>query len=211
MSGEPLMVVGAGGLGLEVAWLAQRAGHRVIGFLDDNVQRGSGNALDLPVLGPVDEWQECPETLLAVAIGSPHVKRDVVARLQATGRPQFATLIDPSAVVHRDVVHIGAGSIIAAGAVCTVDVVIGEHVLLDRGAMLGHGCRVSRFCSVAPLAALSGDVLLEEAVSIGAGACVRQGLRLGRGAVLGMGAVLVRDADDGAVLVGNPARPISPR
>ncbi|ESQ99725.1 hypothetical protein F753_08980 [Stutzerimonas chloritidismutans AW-1] len=49
---------------------------------------------------------------------------------------------------------------------------------------------------------------------IGTGAIIKQGrpgkpLRIGKGAVVGMGAVVTKDVADGAVVVGNPAKPLA--
>jgi acetyltransferase-like isoleucine patch superfamily enzyme len=44
--------------------------------------------------------------------------------------------------------------------------------------------------------------------SIGSGAVVLGGLRIGAGALVGAGAVVTRDVAAGAVVVGNPARPV---
>jgi maltose O-acetyltransferase len=42
-------------------------------------------------------------------------------------------------------------------------------------------------------------------------ACVRPFINVGAGARIGAGAVVVKDVEPGAVVVGNPARPLPPK
>ena len=50
-----LIIVGASGLGKEVAWLAERAGVTVAGFLDDDFELQGCEFYHKPVLGVIDE------------------------------------------------------------------------------------------------------------------------------------------------------------
>jgi acetyltransferase-like isoleucine patch superfamily enzyme len=56
----------------------------------------------------------------------------------------------------------------------------------------------------------SQGVSIGEGTWIGAGAKILDGVRIGSGAVIGAGAVVTRDVADRTVVVGVPARPISP-
>jgi acetyltransferase EpsM len=55
---------------------------------------------------------------------------------------------------------------------------------------------------------IAGEVTLGEGVFAGTGAIVIPGLSIGRWSVLGAGAVAIRDAAEGAKLVGVPAKAV---
>ncbi|MBX9633481.1 MAG: acetyltransferase [Magnetospirillum sp.] len=106
------------------------------------------------------------------------------------------------------------GSVVAPGALLcsqsmvTVDAVVGRSFICDRQAFVSHDCVIGDFVTFGPGVKCSGNVTVEDFVYVGAGAMIRQGLRIGRGAVVGMGAVVVKDVPPGAVVAGNPARPL---
>lgn len=52
-------------------------------------------------------------------------------------------------------------------------------------------------------------VVIEDDVFIGAGCLILKGVRLGRGCVIGAGSVVTRDVPSGAIVGGNPARPLA--
>jgi serine acetyltransferase len=80
------------------------------------------------------------------------------------------------------------------------DVRVGDRCTLRQCTTLGNVDRVG---------GPTGAPVVGDDVEFGAGALVIGERRIGDGAVVGAGAVVVDDVDPGAVVVGNPARPIS--
>ena len=204
MSAAKLVVACAGGFGREVAFAAATMAHRhqFVGFLDD--QRTGLTPEGWPVVGTLAQLPSDHEVV--VAIGSPRIRRELVARL-AGGGARFATV---DAVGNRHAsVQIGEGSMLLPGALTTVSASIGRHFIAYTHASIAHDATIGDFVTVAPLVAISGSVRIGDGVEIGAGASVRQGISLGIGCMIGMGAVVVKDVEPNTVVVGNPARPIS--
>lgn len=202
----PLVIVGYGGFGREVFWLARDCGREVLGFLDDSVTPGEKGRYE--VLGPVDNWSKYAESgaEFVVAIGNPRVRKKVVEAMYSEGAPRFASLVHPSVVMDRESVKVGRGSLICAGCVGTVDFEIGEHVIVNIKCTIAHDDVISDFVTVAPLVAISGNVTLEAGVEVGTGAALRQGVTMGSGSMLGMGGTLTKDATKNKVYVGSPAK-----
>lgn len=73
--------------------------------------------------------------------------------------------------------------------------------------------KIGDFVTLAPGVKINGHVVIEDHAYIGTGAIIKDGtdkpIVIGRGAVVGMGAVVTKSVEPGAVVVGNPARPLS--
>ena len=191
-----LWIVGAGGLGREVADACRAAGTPVEGFVDD---RAGGPVAGLPVVRTPPAGAE-----LLVAVGDPTTRERLVERL-LVGAPAGA-VVHPSATLAGGV-EVGAGVVVLAGAVVSVDAVLGPHAQVHYGATVGHDTRLGRSATVLPGAHVAGSVHLGDGVLVGTGAVVLQGLEIGARAVVGAGAVVTRDVAPGATVVGVPARP----
>lgn len=202
-----LIIIGASGFGKEVLWLAQRLGRNVIGFLDDTPEKQNTDVLDFPVIGKIDQFVKFNNVEFVIAIGSPRGRELIVKRMSESNQPKFTTLIDPTAIMGKNI-KIGEGSIICAGAILTVDIFVGNHVIVNLNSTIGHDVAIEDFVTIAPNVSISGNVILANKVEVGTNAAIKEKIRVGCGAVVGMGSVITRDIEENKVVVGNPARAI---
>lgn len=111
--------------------------------------------------------------------------------------------------------------------VIEADVSIGSNVCIDRGALgstrIGQGSKIDNLVHVAHNVVVGHGALLIAHAMIGGStkigdrawiaptAALINQISVGDDAVVGMGAVVVKNVENGAVVVGNPARPIPQR
>jgi sugar O-acyltransferase (sialic acid O-acetyltransferase NeuD family) len=153
-----------------------------------------------------------PATAISITIADAGQRRRVDAEMRAAGRT-FVSIV-ASTCVFRGPSEIGEGAILCDHVVITANVVIGRHFQANLFSYVAHDCVVGDFVTLAPRVCVNGNTVIEDDVYVGTGAVLKQGtpdkpLRIGRGAVIGMGAVVTRDVPAGAVVVGNPARPLN--
>lgn len=211
-----LYIVGAGGFGREVAWLVERINlvkptWDLLGFIDDNPQRHSGETDGYPVIGSCDYFTEEREKCWVIcAVGAPKARGQIVDRLSCFPNVKFATLIDPS-VLLSERVQIGEGSIICAGSVLTVDIKLGRHSIINLNCTVGHDVEFNDFLTAYPSVNISGNVCGEDYVELGTGVQIRQGLKLCSNVTIGAGAVVVRDVTEPGTYTGVPAKRLPPK
>ena len=205
---RPIVIVGYGGFGREVYWLAKDCGREVIGFLDDAAPPGDYNRYR--VLGDLRSAIDHKDADFVVAIGNPRVRKSVVSKLSAAQDVRFATLIRPSVLMDFSSVSIGEGSLICAGCVGTVDFSVGKHVIINLKCTIAHDDVIEDFVTVAPLVAISGNVTLKAGVEVGTGASIRQGVVMEEGSMLGMGSTLTSNTDANTIFLGSPAKAFKP-
>lgn len=200
-----IVIIGAGGHGVEIAWLARRCGRKIKGFLDNTPEKQNMNIMGVAVLGFIDQAPNYIDCEFIIAVGNPRNRKKIINTFFSSSQYVFATLIDPSVILGENI-EIGHGSMVCAGSVLTVNVNIGEHCIVNINSTLSHGVELGNFVTIAPNAALSGDVKLGNITEIGANAVLREKLIVKEGGMVGMGAVLTKNVEINHVMVGNPAK-----
>ena len=119
----------------------------------------------------------------------------------------------PRSLIHRTAIisqhaTIGKNVQILAGSIIGACANIGDNSIINTGAIVDHDCKIGKNCHLAPRAALAGEVIIEENVFIGINATILPRLRICSGATVVAGAVVTKNVSPGAVVAGNPARPI---
>lgn len=204
-----LYIVGAGGHGRELAWLARQCwGDRV------NIV----HLVDHPDY-LVNEANGHPVRLLASASTGDHVRYvvgigDIAARRRLAGecarRGLRATSLVHPRVEASASVRIAEGAVIAAGSVVTTNVRIGLHAVINIGCTISHDVMIGDFATLSPGVHVSGHVSIGPGVFIGAGACIINGrggspLVIGEGATVAAGACVTFDVEPSAMVAGVPA------
>ena len=204
-----LYILGAGGFGREVAWLAEQTWGEALQkvFLVDKDEYLGPPIAGIPVRRLADVRPQGDARYIA-AVGDPAHRRRAVSLCEGAGLAP-ATLTHPRAEMSRRIA-IGEGSIICAGVIATTDIVIGAHVHVNLDCTIGHDVRIGDFATLSPGVHVSGRVHIGPDVFIGTGVNIINGtsgkpLVIGNGAVVAAGACVTREVAPGSMVAGVPA------
>lgn len=130
-----LLILGAGGLGEEVAEIARMSGlYSRIAFLDDSQKD------HMQIVGNISEAGTLMEKFpfAICAIGNNEIRLRMHKKLLELGY-QVPTLVHANACV-SPAAHLGQGCIVRAGAVISSGVEIADACLINIHASIDHGC-----------------------------------------------------------------------
>lgn len=202
-----MIIVGAGGLGREVAALAHhdRANGtewQIAGFLDTRENALAEIDAGPRVIGDPNIYLPGPDDIFIVAIGDPKLKRKLVAPLKLKGatfvslrtRVRFAPRVTYGATVFGEDPRI------------SVDTTFGDYAYIGDDCVIGHDVTVSDYAHVGTRCFVAGNAVIGEGALVHPMSSIAIGVKIGRGAVVGLGSVVFHDVADGATVLGNPAR-----
>jgi len=206
---EQLVIVGAGGHGLDVLWAAQAMGTRVVlGYADSNAARIGEIHYGQPILClPEDVPARFgPLVRFHLAVGDNRDRMALAAQLESSGL-RAATVIHPDARLAPGA-SVSEGSYVAAGATLAPHCALGRHVIVNVNAVIGHQSKLADFAQIGPGAAISGGCHLGLGTFVGANACLHQGVETGDWASVAANSFAVTRVGPGETVMGIPARTI---
>jgi len=205
-------VFGASGFGREVMPLVRGSiGGNELVFVDDNVSQSPLNGHEVMTYDRFLNLR-AGRKYITIAIADAEIREKLTERCLGDGIEVFD--VTASNVVLMDEVSIGKGAILCPFTTITSNVKIGKSFHANIYSYIAHDCVVGDYVTFAPSVKCNGNVVIEDYAYVGTGAIIKQGrpgkpLRIGKGAVVGMGAVVTKDVAEGAVVVGNPAKPLA--
>ena len=201
---KDLIIMGAGDLGKDVAWLVERINEKkpewnLLGFTEvGDIKEFQG----YPVLGSDDVIENYEDVYVVCALANTAVRERIIDTLPAN--VHVATLIDPQAIIHRTA-QIGEGSMIFANALVGIEAKVGKQCVVLYNASVNHDVEVGDYTTVYPNATISGRCVVGKYCEIGTGASIIQHVSICDNAKIGVGAAVFTNIRNPGTTVGNPA------
>lgn len=215
---KKLLIIGAGGLGSEYAWVAAEMNHaahndssggavwKILGYIDADPQKRGQSIGGHFVHGTIEE--ACPKFAdmdigFAVAIGNNKARERMACEVEKFGWTA-EILAHPSAIIAAGV-EIGAGSYLAPGAVICPGARVGRHVIINTHVSVGHDSILEDFVQVCPGGRVSGSCRVETGGFIGSNASLAPNAVVGEQAVVGANSFVLTKVKPGTTVLGCPA------
>lgn len=207
---EDIVIVGAGGFGREIEWLINRINKiekkfNILGYIDDN-QEVNLETSKLTILSDIEGIKKLPDNInVVVAVGNSKARQKIVNKIKCIKNVKFPNLIDPNAIVEKNMIK-GEGNIICAGVIGTVNIEVHNFNIVNLNCTIGHDAKLMNFVTVYPNVNISGGVIINECTEIGTGTQIIQYKKIGENSVVGAGSCVIRDIESNVTAVGVPTR-----
>lgn len=166
---RPLILLGAGGVGREIAAVLKKhplKDYSLTGFVDDGIKAGT-IINGLTVLGGMS-WinDNCNDLGVILALGNPQLRKKFADALEHLPL-HYPTVIHPNVSIHEEhTVRIGKGCYIADGCVLTTDITIGDFCFINTACSLQHDTVIESYSVLMPGARITGGAIIGSGVYI---------------------------------------------
>ncbi len=210
---KKLIIIGAGGLGREVAQYVEDINntdigekYEILGFVDDDETKKDIIYNNIKVLGGLEAITDLisnDEIYTFCAIANPASKKKVAEKLKKY-KCQSINLIHPTAYIANNVI-LGTNVLVAPLCVLTTNIIIGSYVHLNPQCGIGHDTVIEDYVTCYWSVNTGGFVHISEMSELGSKTFIKQNVLIGKYVVSGAGAVIVKNIPPKSTVKGVPA------
>ncbi len=208
---NPVMILGAGGLGAVALDIFKTNNVVVYAFLDDNKELHNTEIDDVIVMGSTDDedytkliGKRCE---VFIAIDELKVRQNLVETLHNDKKVQPVNAIHEQTAIAATAT-IGHGNLISAGTIINARAEIGSHNLLHSRVIVDYDAKIGDFVQIGAGSIIGSGVSIDDNVFIGSGVTIVSGVKIGKGARIGAGSVVVESVKARETVFGNPAKKV---
>ena len=143
---------------------------------------------------------------IVITQGTPSNKKLIYDRIKADGFI-MPKLIHPNAYVADDAI-LDEGVIVFVGTTISSTTRIGKCSAVLTYSLVGHDTHIGDFCQISAMVLINGNANIGDESFVGGGARIREKISIGNNSIVAMGACVMKDVQDGVLVMGNPARVI---
>lgn len=182
--------------------------YKVVGFLDDNLEKKGKTYLDLPIFGnhKVVPYIKKTEKITGglAAIGNNQIRYQRNQIMLSHGL-EIITAIHPKALIDSPR-YIGKGVIVEMGGAIHPNANVGDGVFVAGGSIIAHDSNVGDYSLIAGGVIFGGAASVGKFSVIGVGAVLQPYIFVGSNVVIGIGAAVTKDIPDNVIAYGVPAK-----
>ncbi len=208
---KKLVIVGIGETA-EIAYeyFTYDSAYEVVAFSVNEQYITEKTFCDLPVVPfeTLEEQYPPAEYEVYVAISYVHLNRTRAKMFQAAKAKGYtcASYISSRAFVWRNV-EIGENVFIFENNVLQHHVKVGNNVILWSGNHVGHRTVIQDNVYLSSHCVISGFCEIGDSSFLGVNCTFNDNIKLGKDNIVGSGALIVKNTEDGKLMIGSPAKP----
>lgn len=208
---NPVIIIGAKGIGKAAYDVLKSNKVVVYGFLDDDKSLHQTQIDDVTILGETDDdgflkliGQKCDAF---VAVENNKERESIVKSLLERRKVMPINAIHSTSNI-SSTSTLGHGNFIGAGAIVNSFAEVGSHCILNSQCLLDHEVQLGDFVQIGAGSIIGAGAILEDNVFVGSGVTIVAGVKIGKNARIGAGSVVIGEVKAGKTLFGNPAKEI---
>jgi sugar O-acyltransferase (sialic acid O-acetyltransferase NeuD family) len=208
---NPVIILGAKGLGAVALEIFQSNGVVVYCFLDDDTSLHNTEIQDVSVMGSTDDdgylkliGKKCEAF---VASDDNRYRKSLTEMLLERRKMMPVNAIHARAHL-AGTATIGHGNFIAAGVIIGTNAKVGSHCVLHTGCVVDYTATIGDYVQIGAGTIINSGATVENGAFIGSGVTVVSGVTIGKSARVGAGSVVVESVKSSGTVFGNPAAPL---